>query len=82
MTETNTADKELSDEEKDCIVWLEKHSVVLKTTDPQAESTDLKPLKQIIGEAQVVGLGEATHGNREFFEIKHRFIRFLVTELI
>lgn len=30
---------------------------------------------------RVVGLGEATHGTREFFTLKHRLIEFLVIEL-
>ena len=27
-----------------------------------------------------MGLGEATHGSREFFTLKHRLIEYLVTE--
>ena len=29
----------------------------------------------------MVGLGETTHGTREFFQIKHRLLEFLVTEM-
>lgn len=39
------------------------------------------PLKQIIGNARVVALGEATHGTREFFQMKHRILEFLVREM-
>jgi len=31
-----------------------------------------------LGKSQIVGLGEATRGTKEFFEMKHRVFRFLV----
>ncbi len=42
---------------------------------------DLRPLADVLADKQVVGLGEATHGTREFFQLKHRLVRLLVTEL-
>ncbi len=30
--------------------------------------------------ARVVALGEATHGSREFFQLKHRLVRFLIED--
>ncbi|MEU6702713.1 erythromycin esterase family protein [Streptomyces wuyuanensis] len=42
--------------------------------------TDLRPLGRMIGTARVVGVGEATHGSREFFTNKHRIFRYLVEE--
>ena len=41
----------------------------------------MQPLKAIIGPARIVALGEATHGTREFFQLKHRMLEFLVTEM-
>ena len=35
----------------------------------------------MLQDVQVVGLGEATHGTREFFQLKNRLVHFLVTEL-
>ncbi|NLG60312.1 MAG: erythromycin esterase family protein [Gammaproteobacteria bacterium] len=32
----------------------------------------------MVGDAEVVGLGEATHGSRDFFRMKHRVLRYLV----
>jgi hypothetical protein len=34
----------------------------------------------MIGDASVVGLGEATHGSHDFFALKHRVFRHLVEE--
>lgn len=53
----------------------------LRTTDPDAPLDDLTPLRDIIGDARIVGLGEPTHGTREAFQTKHRIIRYLVEEM-
>lgn len=42
---------------------------------------DLTPLRIALNGVRVVGLGEATHGSREFFLIRHRLLEFLVEEL-
>jgi erythromycin esterase len=59
---------------------LERHAVELATTDPTADHADLHPVGETLAEARIVGLGEATHGTREFFELKHRIVRYLVEE--
>ena len=43
--------------------------------------TDLEFLRDIVGDARVVSLGEGTHGTRDFFEMKARILRFLVEEM-
>lgn len=48
---------------------------------PAGRSGDLCPLADVLDDSRVVGLGEATHGTREFFELKARIVRFLVTRL-
>ncbi|GHF56457.1 hypothetical protein GCM10018790_38060 [Kitasatospora xanthocidica] len=52
----------------------------LRSTDPGGRNTDLRALGAMIGDATVVGLGEATHGTHEFFTMKHRVLRYLVEE--
>ncbi len=32
-------------------------------------------------ERRIVSLGESTHGSREIFQMKHRMLEFLVTEM-
>lgn len=56
------------------------HSYELATTDPLCEFEDAEPFDSVLGSAAIIGLGEATHGTREFFRLKHRFLRYLVTE--
>ncbi len=52
----------------------------LLTTDPMTTTADLAPVGDRLADADVVGLGEATHGTREFFELKDRILRHLVAE--
>jgi erythromycin esterase len=58
--------------------WMTKAAIPIATTDPAHDVTDLEPLGGVIGSASVVGLGEATHGTREFFQLKHRVLEYLV----
>lgn len=61
--------------------WIRQHLVPLRTAEAESGFDDLAPLKPIIGSARVVSLGEATHGTREFFQMKHRLVEFMVEEL-
>jgi len=49
--------------------------------EPAENLDDLEPLRRLVGDARVVSLGEATHGTREFFQMKHRILRFLVERM-
>ena len=61
--------------------WLRQRAIPLTHIEAGNGFADLQPLKQILRDAIVVGLGEATHGTREFTLIKHRLIEFLVVEM-
>ncbi|MFI9230917.1 erythromycin esterase family protein [Streptomyces rimosus] len=52
----------------------------LRTTEPRGGLADLRPFGQMVGDARVVGLGEATHSSHEFFTLRHRALRYLVQE--
>jgi erythromycin esterase len=60
--------------------WIAANQVPLATADPTGDVADLRPLAATIGDARVVALGEATHGTREFFQLKHRMLDYLVAE--
>ena len=49
--------------------------------DPELPQNDLEPLKQIIGKATIVGLGESIHTSGGYYEMKHRLFRFLVERM-
>ena len=61
--------------------WLRRRAIPLKTAEAGNGFEDLEPLKAAVGEARIVALGEATHGTREFFQLKHRMFEFLVEEM-
>ncbi|MET9290635.1 erythromycin esterase family protein [Streptomyces sp. NPDC003077] len=52
----------------------------LRTTEPRGGLAELRPFGRMVGDARVVGLGEATHSSHEFFTVKHRVLRYLVEE--
>ena len=61
--------------------WLINNAIPLNTVESGNGFDDMQPLKKLIGSARIVALGEATHGTREFFQLKHRMVEFLVNEM-
>jgi hypothetical protein len=47
--------------------WLQGQAKPLDTTNPGAPLADLRPLRRMVGDAVIVGLGESTHGSHEQF---------------
>ncbi|MEU3460667.1 erythromycin esterase family protein [Streptomyces sp. NPDC006733] len=62
------------------VAALDRSAHPLRSTSPQGDLDDLRALGRMVGDAQVVGLGEATHSSHEFFTLKHRVFRYLVAE--
>ncbi|RDI53947.1 erythromycin esterase family protein [Nocardia mexicana] len=58
--------------------WLRSHAVSLTHLDPGAPLNDLEPLREIIGDARVVAIGESSHFITEFQQMRGRILRFLV----
>lgn len=59
--------------------WTRSHAIALKTVEAGHGFDDMEKLGKTVGNARIVALGEATHGTREFFQLKHRIIEFLAT---
>ncbi|WP_435846868.1 erythromycin esterase family protein, partial [Streptomyces fradiae] len=62
------------------VALLEGAATPLRATEPGADPGDLRPLGRAVGDASVVGMGEATHGSHEFPATKDRVFRHLVRE--
>ena len=63
------------------VEWMRANAIPLATPQAGHGFADMQPLKKVVGNARVVELGEATHGTREFFQLKHRMLEFLATEM-
>lgn len=61
--------------------WLKQHAIPFATVEAGRGFDDLQPLKDLVGKARIVSLGEPTHGSREVFQLKHRLLEFLVAEM-
>ena len=59
---------------------LRQHAQPLATVQAGRALDDLAPFGRAVGDARIVALGEATHGTREFFQMKHRLLEYLVKE--
>src|SRR5262249_47537150 len=66
---------------EDGLAWLKANVLPLASAEPGSAFNDLEPLREIIGNARIVSMGEATHGTREFFQLKHRLIEYCISEL-
>jgi erythromycin esterase len=65
---------------EDVKAWIVASGVPLRSPEPGQGFEDMKAISAMIGKARIVALGEASHGTREFFQIKHRFLEYLVTK--
>ena len=80
--QSDTNDTHQSQEEVRAIAtWLRANSIPLKYLEARNGFEDLAPLKSILSEAKVVGLGETTHGTHDIYQLKHRLVEYLVVEL-
>jgi hypothetical protein len=79
LTEDLTARPPLQPALRDAIVGeLRARAIPFKTVTAGTGFDDLAALDQIIGDARIVALGEASHGTAEFFRMKHRLSEYLV----
>jgi erythromycin esterase-like protein len=61
--------------------WLRKNAQPCATCEPGGSDRDLAPLRDIVGDARIVALGEVSSGTHEFYQMKRRIIEYLATHL-
>ncbi|MCK5378569.1 MAG: hypothetical protein KAJ78_04160 [Acidobacteria bacterium] len=66
---------------KALIAWASEHVIALESLDSSAAGTDLEPLRETLGSARLVGLGESRHDTREQLLLKGRLVRHLIEDL-
>lgn len=60
------------------VEWIKSAAVALETVEAERGFDDLEAISAMVRGARLVALGEATHGTREFFQMKHRMLEYLV----
>lgn len=63
---------------EEAATWLRRHDAALPARAEDAAEAPLAPFDALAAEAQVIGLGEATHGSREFNDLRLALVRRLV----
>lgn len=63
------------------VAWIRQNAIALTTPEAEKGLEDMEPLKALVGDARLVALGEATHGSRELFQLKHRMLELLVEKM-
>ena len=74
VTAARTADERRPED------WIRSHAIRLQSVEAGHGFDDMQPLAGVVGDARLVALGEATHGTREFFQLKHRMVEFLASQ--
>ncbi|PSK87348.1 erythromycin esterase [Murinocardiopsis flavida] len=64
--------------EQNLAAWIKENATTVDTLDPAAPLDDLEPLRELVGDARVVAIGESAHHVQEFYRLRHRVLRFLV----
>lgn len=81
LTSSSFAQDTFQQNNKVVIGWLQEKVIPIKHVEAGNGYSDLQPLKKIFKDVKVLGLGETTHGTREFFQFKHRLVEFLAAEM-
>lgn len=58
--------------------WIEKNAIEIQSIEPDGEDKDLRELSPMLKDRKIIGLGDATHGTKEFFVLKHKMIEYLI----
>ncbi len=61
--------------------WLQRNVKEFDGVDGVPPNPDLNLLKNVAGDAQIIALGESTHGTSEFFRLKRKVLQYAVQQL-
>lgn len=67
--------------ENKAVQAFKSKAINLKTVKYNNGYEDLMALEPILKDKKIVAMGEATHGTKEFFQMKHRMLQFLVEKM-
>lgn len=72
---------EAADREAAALRWIATHAQPITSLDRHDNFDDLSSLREVVGDARVVGFGEPIHLGEEFLALRNRMFQFLVREL-
>lgn len=70
-----------SSTQREVLDALRQRVIPIRSIKPQQDVQDILPLAHAVGDAQVVGLGEPSHGTSESYLIRQRIVQLLVQEM-
>lgn len=62
------------------VAALESAAYPIRTDAPLSDTEDLEAFGDMIGDARIASIGEATHSSHEFVAEQHRILRYLVED--
>jgi erythromycin esterase len=65
----------------DPVAWLKQNAMTFDTSQPGGSFADLMPMRELVGNARIVALGDAAYGTHESWAMKQRLLEFLVTQM-
>ncbi len=63
------------------VEWVSEHIIAFESLDSSLPGADLESLREAIGSARVVGVGESRHDTREQLLLKGLLVRHLIEDL-
>jgi erythromycin esterase len=61
-------------------LWFDQHTVDIPSADINLDDINFSSIDNAIGNATIVGLGEATHGTSEFWGIRQKLTKHLIED--
>ncbi len=58
--------------------WITQNAIPISSNELDAKDDDLNKINPVLNDKRIIGLGDATHGTKEFFTLKHRLIAYLI----
>lgn len=68
-------------QQSEVVDYIKQNAVALNVADFNTGYEDLIPLKAVLSNRRIIGMGEATHGTHEFQQTKMRMFKLLVQEM-
>ena len=68
----------VNSQSKELVSSINLNAIEIEDSNLELPFTNNQALDSIFQNVKIFGFGEATHGTKEFFELKHKFFRYLV----